>query len=179
MTDICGTSKAPKGWCCTRDVQHDGPCALVELAFERECVHGARVCPHCVKADCCCEGRWKDPSVIHTPDQCFIAPGQPKTPVLDCIAEMSAKHEAFRAGVDSIVEKIVTHWMAAERRADDAEKALKLATRGVELRNENILLKLDRIAALESELAETEKHLQAALDRAQRLMDARDGKVSS
>jgi hypothetical protein len=34
--DVCGTSKAPDGWCCSRDRGHDGPCAARELVRDRE-----------------------------------------------------------------------------------------------------------------------------------------------
>lgn len=32
MVERCGTSKAPDGWYCTRDLGHDGPCAAKRQA---------------------------------------------------------------------------------------------------------------------------------------------------
>lgn len=75
----CGVSRAPRGWYCTRDYGHTGPCAaLPEMKIDnRECIHGARVCPYCIAVnECFCEGRWKDPQVIQSPDECRLV-GKP------------------------------------------------------------------------------------------------------
>jgi len=120
------------------------------LVTQVECVHGARVCPYCgPKTSQRC-------GVSQTPKGWYCTRDYGHSGSCSALPEMKIdEHPAvaelakFKEGVDAVVLMITRNWIAEERRADDLEK----------------------------QLAETKGIAERALDRAQRLMDERDGTV--